>query len=163
MVVSSRDPIGLVGCPPRGVGCDALKGGVAECELARREPVSICRSPAGPLVSRPPVVHVRAHARRLVAVARTFGCAEEAAARGDYADALSWACGGRGDRRSDPDRVAAQTPSVAHRSRRATGEKRGLVMTDWRSGETSRGSGSQTAARHSRAVSTRFRRPTSDL
>ena len=90
MVVSSRDGIGLVGSPPRAVGCDALEGSVAERELARQEPVSICRSPVGPLVSTPPEAHVRAHDRRLVAVARTFGCAEEAAARGDSADARSW-------------------------------------------------------------------------
>jgi hypothetical protein len=90
MVVSSTEGIGLVGGPPRAVGCDALEGGVAESELARQEPVSICRSPVGLLVSTPPAVHVRAHDRRLVAVARTFGCGEEAAARCDYADALSW-------------------------------------------------------------------------
>jgi hypothetical protein len=90
MVVSSRDRIGLVGSPSRAVGCEALERGVAERELARQEPVSICRSPAGLLVSRLPEVHVRAHDRGLVAVARTLGCAEEAAARGDYADGLSW-------------------------------------------------------------------------
>jgi hypothetical protein len=65
------------------------RGTVAEREWARQAPISICRSPAGLLVSTPPEVHVRAHDRRLVAVARTFGRAEEAAARGGYADALS--------------------------------------------------------------------------
>jgi hypothetical protein len=139
MVVSSTEGIDLVGSPPRGVGCDALEGGVAERELARQEPVSICRSPVGPLVSTPPEVHVRAHDRHLVAVARTFGCAE-AAAGGDHADALSAVGAVEADRRSDPDRIPGQSPSVAHRSRRETREKRGLVMTDWRSGETPRGS-----------------------
>jgi hypothetical protein len=139
MVVSSRGRIGVVGGPSRAVGCGALEGGVSEREWARHEPVSIWRSPAGLLVSTPPEVPVSVHDRRLVAVARTFGCAEEAAARGDYADALSWV--GAVEAIGDLIPIAYQPERQAwHTALAVTGEKRGLVMTDWRSGETSRGS-----------------------
>jgi hypothetical protein len=122
MVVSSTEGIGLVGSPPRAVGCDVLEGGVAESELARQERVSICRSPAGPLVSAAPEVHVRARDRRLVSVARTFGCGEEAAARGDYADALLWvgaveAIGDVIPIAYQPKRQALQTALAAKRAR----------------------------------------------
>jgi hypothetical protein len=91
IVVSSRDPIGLVGSASHAVRYDTLAGGaVAERKLARRAPVSSCRSAAGLLASTPRETHVSAQDRHLAAVARTFGWAEEAAARGDYADALSW-------------------------------------------------------------------------
>jgi hypothetical protein len=91
MVVSSRDPIGLLGSPSHAVRCDTLEGGaVAERELAHEPPVSSCRSPAGLLVSTPRERHVSAHDRHLAAVARSFGWAEKAAASGDYADALGW-------------------------------------------------------------------------
>jgi hypothetical protein len=87
----SRDPVGLVGSGLHAVCCDTLEGGAAaERELAREAPVSSCRSPAGLLASTPREASVSAHDRHLAAVARTFGWAEEAAARGDYADALSW-------------------------------------------------------------------------
>lgn len=86
MVVSSRDGIS----PSRVVGCDALERCCRRARVGPSRAGQHCRSLAGLLVSTPPEVHVRAHDRRLVAVARSLGWAEEAAARGDYADALSW-------------------------------------------------------------------------
>jgi hypothetical protein len=72
-------------------------------------------------------------------VTRTFGCAEEAAARGDYADALSWvgaveAIGDLIPIAYQPKRQAWLTGLAAKRARNDA------VSTDWRSGETSRGS-----------------------
>jgi hypothetical protein len=91
MVISSRDRVGLVGSRLHAMRSDPLEGGaVAEREMARQAPVSSCRSPVGLLASTPRAASVSAHDRHLAAVARTFGYAEEAAARGDYADALSW-------------------------------------------------------------------------
>jgi hypothetical protein len=91
MVVSSRDRVGLVGSGLHATRCDTLEGGVvAEREPVRQAPVSSCRSSVGLLASTPREASVSAHDRHLAAVARTFGWAEEAAGRGDYADALSW-------------------------------------------------------------------------
>jgi len=91
MVVSSRNRVGLAGSGLHDMCCDTLEGGaVAERELVRQAPVSSCRSAVGLLASTPREASVSAHDRHLAAVARTFGWAEEAAARGDYADALSW-------------------------------------------------------------------------
>jgi hypothetical protein len=91
MVVSLRDQMGLVGSPSHTVRYDRHDGrAIAERELARQAPVSSCRSAAGLLVPAPRGARVSAHDRHLAAVARRFGWAEEAAARGDYADALSW-------------------------------------------------------------------------
>jgi hypothetical protein len=68
-----------------------LEGGaVAEREATRHAPGARCRSAAGLLVPTPRGAQANAHDRHLAAVARSFGWAEEAAARGDYADALSW-------------------------------------------------------------------------
>jgi hypothetical protein len=91
MVVSPRNRVGLVGSRLHAMRCDTLDGGaVAERELVRQAPVSSCRSAVGLLASTPREASVSAHDRHLAAVARTFSWAEEAAARGDYADALSW-------------------------------------------------------------------------
>jgi hypothetical protein len=91
MVVSLRNRIALVGSPSHAVRGDTLEGrAVAERELARQAPVSSCRSAAGLLVSAPREARVSARDRHMAAVARSFGWADEAAARGDHADALSW-------------------------------------------------------------------------
>ncbi len=91
MVVSSRNQVGLMGSPSHAVRRDTLPGAAhAERELARQAPGGSCRSAAGLLVSAPRGARVSAHDRHLAAVARSLGWAEEAAARGDYADALSW-------------------------------------------------------------------------
>jgi hypothetical protein len=91
MVVSPRDRIGLVGSQSHAVRRDTLPGDANPGrELARQAPGGRCRSAAGLLVSAPRGARVSAHDRHLAAVARSFGWAEEAAARGDYADALSW-------------------------------------------------------------------------
>ena len=91
MVVSPKNPIDLVGSPPDAVRHETLEAGAAaERELPRQAPVSSCRSAAGRLVATPREAHVNAHDRHRAAVARSFGWAEQAAARGDYADALSW-------------------------------------------------------------------------
>ena len=91
MVVSSRDRVGLVGSRLHAMRGETLEGGaVAERELAPQASVSSRQSPVGLLASTPREASVSAHDRHLAAVARTFGWAEEAAARGDYADALSW-------------------------------------------------------------------------
>ena len=91
MVVSSRDPIVLGRSPSHAVRYETLnRGAIAEREPASQAPVTSCRSAAGLLVSTPREAPVSAHDRHLAAVARSFGWAEEAAARGDYADALSW-------------------------------------------------------------------------
>jgi len=90
MVVSSRDPIGLVGSSPGPLRGDTPKGGATgERGLARQAPV-IGRSTTGLLTATPRETQVSARDRHLAAVARSFGWAEDAAARGDYADALSW-------------------------------------------------------------------------
>jgi hypothetical protein len=87
MVILSRDRVSLVGA----VRCDTLEGDVvAERELARQAPVSSRQLPVGLLASTAREAPVSAQDRHLAAVARTFGWAEEAAARGDYAEALSW-------------------------------------------------------------------------
>jgi hypothetical protein len=109
MVVSSRGPIGLVASPSHAVRCDTLeRGAVADPELARQAPVSSCRSAAGLLASTPREKPVSARDRHLAAVARTFGWAEEAAAPGDYTDALGSACAGPHSRLAAPS-AAEQT------------------------------------------------------
>jgi hypothetical protein len=90
MVVLSRDRVALVGSGLHAARCGMVEGAVAERELARQAPVSGGRSPVGLPASTPREASVSAHDRHLAAVARTFGWAEEAAARGDYAEALSW-------------------------------------------------------------------------
>jgi len=91
MVVSLKDPIDRVRSPsdaPRG---DTLKeGAIREREPARQAPVISGRSAGGLPTSNPRETHVSAHDRHLAAVARSFGWAEQAAARGDFAEALSW-------------------------------------------------------------------------
>ena len=91
MVVSLRNPTGLAGSPSHPAGHETLDAGaIAERELAGQSPVSSCRSAAGRLVAAPRGVHVSADDRHLAAVARSLGWAQQAAARGDYAEALSW-------------------------------------------------------------------------
>jgi hypothetical protein len=91
MVISPRNQVGLVGSPSQPVRYDRPDGrAIAERELARQAPGGSCRSAAGLLVPAPRGARVSARDRHLAAVARSFGWAEEAAARGDYADALSW-------------------------------------------------------------------------
>jgi hypothetical protein len=91
MVMSPRNQIDLVGSASHAVRYARHDGRVtAERELVRQAPGASCRSAAGLLVSAPRGARVSAHDRHLAAVARSFGWAEEAAARGDYADALSW-------------------------------------------------------------------------
>jgi hypothetical protein len=90
MVVSSRDPIGVVGSSPGPLRGDRLEGGAtSERGLAGQAPV-ISRSAAGLLTASPRETQVSARDRHLAAVARSFAWAEEAAKRGDYTDALSW-------------------------------------------------------------------------
>jgi len=91
MVVSPRDPTGLVGSPPDALRRDKSEGGATgEREPARQAPLISCRSAAGLLTASPRETQVSAHDRHQAAVVRSFGSAEQAAARGDYADALSW-------------------------------------------------------------------------
>jgi hypothetical protein len=91
MVVSPRNQIDVVGSPSHVVRYAGHDGRViAERELVGQAPGGSCRSTAGLLVSAPRGAGVSVHDRHLAAVARSFGWAEEAAARGDYADALSW-------------------------------------------------------------------------
>jgi hypothetical protein len=91
MVVSLRNQIGLLGSASAAVRDETLQGGaVAERELTRHAPGGRCRSAAGLLVPAPRAAQMSAHDRHLAAVARSFSWAEEAAARGEYADALSW-------------------------------------------------------------------------
>jgi hypothetical protein len=91
MVVSPRDPICLVGSPLERLRGDTLEGGATgERGLASEAPFISCRSAAGLLAATPRETPVSGRDRHLAAVARSFGWAEEAAARGDYADALSW-------------------------------------------------------------------------
>ena len=86
MVVSLRNPTGLAGSPSHPARHETLDAGA----VAERKPVSSCRSAAGRLVATPRAAQVSAEDRHLAAVARSLGWAEEAAACGDYADALSW-------------------------------------------------------------------------
>jgi hypothetical protein len=91
MVVSLRNRTGVVGSASVAVRDETLEGGaVAERELTRHALGGRCRSAAGLLVPAARGVQVSAHDRHLAAVARSFAWAEEAAARGKYADALSW-------------------------------------------------------------------------
>jgi hypothetical protein len=88
MSVTPGSRIGLVGSPSHAVRLDTAA--VAERELAGQAPVSSCRSAGGRLVAAPRGAQVSADDRHLAAVARSLGWADQAAARGDYADALSW-------------------------------------------------------------------------
>lgn len=91
MVVSLRNPTGLAGSPSHPARHEILDAGeVVERGLVSQVPVSSCRSAAGQLVTAPRGAQVSAEDRHLAAVARSLGWAEQAAARGDYADALSW-------------------------------------------------------------------------
>jgi len=91
MVVSLRGPIDWVGSPPETLRGDTREGGATgEREPAREAPLISCRSAAGLLAASRRETQVSARDRHLAAVARSFGWAEQAAARGDYADALSW-------------------------------------------------------------------------
>jgi hypothetical protein len=90
MVVLSRDRVALLGRGLHAARCGTVDGVITERELARQAPVSSCQSPVELLASTPREVSVSAHDRHLAAVARSFGWAEEAAARGEYAEALSW-------------------------------------------------------------------------
>jgi hypothetical protein len=162
MVVSSRDRVGLVGSRLHAIRRDTHEGGaVAERELVRQAPVSSCQSPVGLLASTPREASVSAHDRHLAAVvARTFGSAEEAAARGDYADALSWV--------QVVQAIGDLIPIEYQTKRRgwlstSPGTGRETRRSDDRleiRGETSRGSRSQPQARRGSTAITRFRPPT---
>jgi hypothetical protein len=91
MVISPRNQIGLVGSVSHAVRRDTVpEAANAERGLAPQALGGSRRSAAGLLVPTPRGAQANAHDRHLAAVARSFGWAEEAAARGDYADALSW-------------------------------------------------------------------------
>jgi hypothetical protein len=91
MVVSLGNQTGQVGSASHAVRDETLeRGAVAERDLARHAAAGSCRSAAGLLVPVARGAQVSAHDRHKAAVARSLGWAEEAAARGDYAEALSW-------------------------------------------------------------------------
>jgi hypothetical protein len=91
MVVSSRDPIGRLGSRPETLRDDTCEhGATGGRKPAREAPLINGRSAAGLLTATPRDTQVSTRDRHRAAVARSFGWAEQAAARGDYADALSW-------------------------------------------------------------------------
>jgi hypothetical protein len=66
------------------------RGPIAHPEPVHDEPVSSGPSPAAQRAIDPRRAPASGRSRHLAAVARSFGWADESAARGDYADALGW-------------------------------------------------------------------------